>query len=67
MVLVHASISFDFFWEGSISQYGTGMVRYRVQGLGRRFNVVLEQWTPDQGSLAATLSLEDAWAQQSLD
>ncbi len=37
-----------------------------LRARGRDVNVILEQWTPFEESLAATIQKEDAWAKQSV-
>ena len=37
-----------------------------LSALGRDPNVILELWTPWQGTLTQTMALESAWAQESL-
>ena len=38
----------------------------RVRSFGRTDSVVLEQWTPYQGSVEETVALQDRWAEKSL-
>ena len=38
----------------------------RLHEMGRDVNAILEQWTPQQATIAETIALEDAWARESV-
>jgi sugar phosphate isomerase/epimerase len=68
-VVRRASHNMGFTVEGAPA--GQGMLDMpwllgRLRDLGRDPNAILEQWTPPEPELAATIAKEDAWAVESI-
>jgi sugar phosphate isomerase/epimerase len=68
-VVRRASHNMGFTVEGAPAGQGMLDVPWllgRLRELGKDPNAILEQWTPPEADLAATIAKEDAWAVESI-